>query len=301
MAGALAWQRTNFRVVIDELFVGPPFDEDPTNQAPLTASDLQDFQPTGFVGLAYFNGPWTVGLSYRPPLSWTDEGDLDIEIPEGYQDLVSRNGNGLTFSTNAAGSLRAGVDYGYGEHPGRPTEPLFDVELNVVWEDWSRVDFFTIAPQATLDIAGSPQPLFDVYQPKRWQDTYSFRLGGSYGPLEWLTLHGGGSYETAAQDEAATNTDFVSWERITGSAGVTVHATDWVDLSLGYAYTYSGSRTVTNGQVFQQIPVSGCVGPDFTADACQTPGTPPGNPQNNGEWSAAFQIISFGTTFKFDP
>lgn len=301
LAGSLAWQKTSFTVEIDELLVSPPFDEDPTNQAPLRAENLQDFQPTGFVGLAYFNGPVTVGASYRPPLSWSDEGDMYIDLPEGLQDLARLEGSDMTFETNQAGSLRAGVDYAIGTHPGDPTAPLFDVEFNFVWEDWSRVDYFKIAPDARFFVADVEQPLNDVYQPKNWQDTFSLRLGGSYAALPWLTAHAGGSYETAAQDLNATNTDFVSWERIGAGAGVTIHATPWVDVDLGYAYTYSGSRTVTDGEVYQQIPMSGCVGPDFDADACAVKGTPPGNPQNNGEWEAAFQIISAGATFKFDP
>lgn len=300
-AAALAYQRNNFEVVIDELLVSPPFDEDPNNQAPLTASNLEDFKPTGFFGLAYFNGPLTVGVSYRPPISWSDEGELDITMPDAYKELVALKGNRLKFDTNQAGQLRAGIDLAHGQHPGIETEPLFDLEFNFVWEDWSRVDYFTIAPDAVLEISGVDQPLFVIYQPKHWQDTFSFRLGGSVGVVDWLTLHAGTSYETAAQDDPATSVDFVSWERLTGGAGATVHATKWLDVSLAYAYTYSGSRDVTNGQVYQQIPVSGCVGPDFTAEACKNPGSPPGNPQNNGHWESAFQILSVGTTFKFDP
>lgn len=300
-AAALSWQRTNFTVVVDELLVSPPFNEDPENQAPLKATNLQDFQPTAFVGLAYFNGPLTFGLSYRPPLAWSVDGKMSLDLPDSLKDLAVLEGDGLVFETDMAGSLRAGVDYAHGEHPGVEGAPLFDVEFNFVWEDWSRVDFFKIKPQASLNIAGVGQPLFDVYQPKHWNDTFSFRLGGSVGLFPWLTGHAGGSYETAAQDESATNVDFVSWDRITGGAGATVHATKWLDVDLGYSYTYSADRSVTDGAVYQQIPMSGCVGPDFDADACAVPGTPPGNPQNNGEWSSAFQIISIGTTFKFDP
>jgi len=299
LAGALAWQETNFSVVVDELQVSPPFNEDPQQQSYMKAENLSDFQPTGFVGVAWEHSGFRVGASYRPPIDWDTTGEFSLEFPPAFSELAELDGNTLNFKTKQAGSLRAGISYEYGEHPGLPSAPLFDIEFNYVWEDWSRVDNFEIEPRVQLLIVDVPQPLNSVLQRKGWQDTHSFRLGGSFGATSWLTLMAGAAYETAAMPIEYTNIDFASWERTSFGGGLSVHALDWLEVSLAYSATMSPDRTVTNGAVYQSIPTSGCTGPDYQDAACANPGTPPGNPQNNGQWSTFTQIISVGTSFKF--
>jgi hypothetical protein len=51
---------------------------------------------------------------------------------------------------------------------------------------------------------------------------------------------------------------------------------------------------VRRGEVYNQIPLSQCTYPNYDQDACTEPGTPPGNPQNVGEWSANYNIAGFG-------
>lgn len=299
LAGALAWQETNFSVVVDELQVSPPFNEDPQQQSYMEAESLSDFQPTGFVGLAWEHSGFRLGASYRPPIDWDTTGEFSLDFPPAFSELAALDGNTLNFKTKQAGSLRAGVSYEHGEHPGISGAPLFDVEFNYVWEDWSRVDNFIIEPQVQLLIVDVPQPLNPVLQRKGWQDTHSFRLGGSLGATTWLTLMAGASYETAAMPLEYTNIDFASWERASVGGGVSIQALDWLEVSLAYSATFSPDRKVTNGEVYQSIPTSACTGPDYLDDACATPGSPPGNPQNNGEWSTFTQILSIGTSFKF--
>lgn len=299
VAAALAWQRTNFSVVVDEVQVAPPFNEDPANQSLLEARNLQDFQPTGFFGLTWEHSGFRVGASYRPPISWETTGEFELDLPETFEGLAEIEGNTLNFNTEQAGSLRAGVVYEHGAHPGIEGAPKFDIEFNFVWEDWSRLEYFYIEPDVRLLVAGVEQPLNAVVQPKQWKDTYSFRLGGSYAPLPWLTTFAGGAWESAAQPEAFTNVDFASWERTTLGIGAALHLVDWLDIELAYSAIISPDRNVTDGEVYQPIPTSGCTGPDYQEDACATKGTPPGNPQNEGEWSTFSQIFSVGTTFKF--
>ena len=152
-----------------------------------------------------------------------------------------------------------GGGWAFGEHPGVQGAPLFDVELNVVWEDWSRLEVFEIAPAGSLIFFGlddNALKINPVVQPKGYQDTLAVRLGSSYAIAPFLTLHAGGFFETAAQEPALTNADFVSWDRFSGSLGTTVHATDYLDITLSYAFVGSPARTVENGEVYSQIPLS---------------------------------------------
>jgi hypothetical protein len=65
-------------------------------------------------------------------------------------------------------------------------------------------------------------------------------------------------------------------------------------------HIFSPDRTVEDGEVYNGVVFSDCTGPDYPADECDEAGTPPGNPQNNGEWSSSFDFVSIGVTMHWD-
>jgi long-subunit fatty acid transport protein len=302
VSGGPVYQDSELSLVVDQVGtnVGPPYTEDPNGQAVFRAKNLTAWRP-GFVGgLAWESaGGMRLGASYRPPIQWSATGNVDLELPEAIASLVELQGDGLTLETAQAGSLRAGWGYAGGTHPGLEDRPRFDVEANIIWENWSIVEAFETDPQGKLLLVGAvEQDLAPVVQPKNYQDTFALRVGSTFAAMEWVSLHLGGFLETAAQRKPFTNVDFVSWERYSGSLGATMHLLDSVDLTLSYAYVHSPSRTVTRGQVYNQIPLSRCTYPDYDQDPCAEPGTPPGNPQNTGEWSASYNIAGLGLKMK---
>ncbi len=309
-AGA-AWQQTSFTLNVDEIIFTLPYDEDPNNAALFEAKELTGWRPMGILGLAWERSGFTLAASYRPPIKWKTTGTAELTYPQLVVDLAdpqtvdpddpSQPGNRLQFETWQAGSLRLGLNYADGEHPGRPGEPRFDLELNVVWEDWSRTEDFVIDTQFDIVLFGTEQQaLAPIAQPKNWQDVFSVRVGSTYAAFPWLSFHVGGFLETAAQRVAQTNVDFVSWERYALGFGNTFHLADWLDLDVGYSYVLSPDRTVTKGEVYQQLPLSECTGPEYTSDACSAPGQPPGNAQNEGVWSSSFQMLGVGLTVTVD-
>ena len=302
----LAYQRNRFRLAINAEVPtpNPPWQENPDEEAIFEARELSSFNATGVLGLAYELDGFRIAASYRPPISWESEGRAEVDFPDNLEDLeLGLSDDRVTLRTNQAGSLRFGWGYEHGQHPGRPDHPRFDVTVNGIWENWSIVESFEIEPAGdiTSEAFGSQeiQDLRTIQQPKNFRDTFSLRVGGSWGALEWLTLHGGGLLETAAQSEAYTNVDFVSWERYGASLGTSFHIDKWLDLKLAYMFIGSPSRDVENGRVYNQIPLSQCRGPDYQDDACQEPGTPPGNPQNEGEWSSHIHVASAGVSLTF--
>jgi long-subunit fatty acid transport protein len=324
-----AHQLSNFNLVADELFpTSKPWEEDPENQAPLRVADVSGWAPSGVIGWAYeietgdsgdecsagtSCGRRTMrfGASYRPPIYWESSGTYSLEFPDRIPGSPRLTDNSIGFRTWQAGSLRLGWNYELGAHPGDQERPLFDTEVNFVWEDWSRLEYFELSPGGELELDFTTLQLNPIYQPKGYQDTYSLRLGMSFGVLPWMTIHGGAFLETPAQRNTTTNVDFISWERYAGTLGATTHLTSWLDLSIAYAYVASPARQVDDGSVYNQIPLSGCTGPDYddtytdeetgeTQNLCDAPGVPPGNPQNNGAWSSSFHIASVGLNWKFD-
>lgn len=304
-----AYMNTSFSSTFEaDLDSNAPWQESAENEATFYANNLTDWKPTGVIGLAYDRNGFRAGASYRPPIKWNATGKATIDFPQYLNDLDARlTTDKLTFNTWHAGSLRLGVGYEGGTHPGRHDLPRYDIELNGTWENWSLVDNFHIevagdvALHEIADENGNPEiiPINDIYQPKKYQDVYSLRLGGSYAFLPWLSGHAGGYFETAAQTDAYTNVDFVSWQRLAGSAGATFHISKNLDLDLAYSYVGSPSRQVTNGGVYNQIPLNACTGPDYNSPTCRGPGIPPGNQQNNGAWSTHAQMASAGITWQY--
>lgn len=301
-AGA-AWQQTNFTLYADELIFSLPYDESPENVALFEAKDLTGWRPMGILGAAWERSGLTLAASYRPPIKWRTEGTAELTYPDSVRNLADpqTTDDKLVFETWQAGSLRLGAAYATGEHPGREGEPEFDIELNLVWEDWSRTEDFLIDTQFDIILFGTePQPLAPISQSKDWQDVFSVRLGATYAAFSWLSFHLGAFLETPAQRNSQTNVDFVSWERYAVGFGNSIHLLDWLDLDVGYSYVLSPDRTVTDGEVYQQVPLSECTGPDYSSDACASPGVPPGNPQNEGDWSSSFQMFGIGVTATVD-
>ena len=208
----------------------------------------------------------------------------------------------MTLRTSQAGTLRVGAGWTQGVHPGFLDRPRLELEANVVYEDWSRVDIFEVETEGDIAIAEGLDPieLRTIQQQKQWQDTASLRLGGSYGILPWLTGHAGAMLETSTQPVAYTNADFIAWQRRAVSVGGTFHVTPWLDVEVGYMFLGSPSREVRDGRVNQSIPLSACTGPSYEDPACSTPGRAPGTPQNEGSWTTMTQIGSVGLTLHLD-
>lgn len=304
LSGGPAYQDNDLTLVVDQvgLVVGPPYTENPDFQGAFRATDMRDVQPVFLGGLSWegVNGV-RFGVAYQTGISWNAKGRVEVDFPDAISELIELTDDGLLLRTKQAHRLSGGWGYAAGAHPGVKDAPLFDVEANIIWEDWSRVAAFETEPIGSILVTdtGDELPLNPVIQPKGYQDTFALRVGGSYGATRWLTLHAGGFVETAAQREAVTNADFVSWERYSGSGGATLHLVDWLDVTMSYAFVGSPSRNVKDGAVYSQIPLSRCTYPNFDQEACAEPGTPPGNPQNNGDWSSHFHIAGLNLTAKF--
>ena len=304
VAGALAYQRNSFKIAIDaDLNGGPPWKEDPANEAIFEAQDLTDIKPTGFFGLAYRRGGFHAGASYRPPIRWEGEGTAQVTLPPDLAEVTGAKltDDKVTLGLWQAGSLRLGAGWAQGTHPRFAQRPRLELEANVVWEDWSRTQTFDVELAGDFEFTelGTTQNINSIKQDKSWQDVYSLRLGGGYAINKWVSASLGAMLETPTQTNAYTNADFIAWERYGIGGGATVHATDWLDVDLGYSYIGMPQRRVKDGDVYNAIPLSDCQEP-YDDDVCQQKGTPPGNPQNEGSWKARYQTASVGFTLHFD-
>ena len=88
---------------------------------------------------------------------------------------------------------------------------LFDLELDVEYETWSRAKAFTVESNGLVatPLEASTSPIGTITVPKQWNDVLSVKLGGDFNlvPERW-TLRAGVYYETAASPSAYANVDF---------------------------------------------------------------------------------------------
>jgi long-chain fatty acid transport protein len=164
-------------------------------------------------------------------------------------------------------SARAGIRY-FQETDG---QLLFDVELDVTYESWSRTERFTLDTNRliaelltqTLDV-----DLIEIE--KEWRDTIGVHLGGDYAAVpDLLTVRGGLFYESAVADSAYAAVDFVSGRQFGGTLGASLLLGKF-ETAISYDYRRQPEIVVTEGnaRVYQEVPGSPCEPPYTDPDVC---------------------------------
>lgn len=195
------------------------------------------------------------------------------------------------FTINLPWVFRGGLRYGQ-TFSG---VPLFDVELDVVYEAWSWLS----GTDHTLSLL-NPPPLVNKGQPTtltlphRYLDTVGVRLGGSFtvpvSATALATVRLGGFFDSSASADADLRLDFDTLAKLGVSSGVGFSMRG-VEVNLAYCYQHSLSRTVTDGQL--RI-IDGTTGQPAQLGG-QTLA-----PVNNGTYSGSTHLLSAGLTFRFD-
>ena len=226
------------------------------------------------------------------PVKLAASGDIGLtNTPGGSQFTPAQlevEGGAARLTLTIPPTARAGVRY---RHMDGATE-RFDVELDVVWEGWSMMKEYKVELDGLIKLfAATEAP--DVVISKRWRDTLSLRLGGTYN-LDGLplSLSAGGFYESAAVPNNYSHLDFPSFMRIGVAAGASGRLFGNIDWVVGYSHIFQESRTVSElfGKVLQQRPVAecptGCDGFDSI-------------PANAGVFSGSYDIVTASLAYTF--
>ncbi len=241
------------------------------------ASDLDILATMKGSSLFTFNA--TLGAWYRPVPSWmfgvsgqvvpanvVTHGTLNLSMVNdlGWGEPVLTRADGtpaddvdVTLPLPLVG--RAGARY---IHLAGGRE-VFDLELDVEYVTWSRVDRFTIdTHRKTANYAGQNVDLDKLYIEKRWRDTFAVRLGGDYVAIPGhLTLRAGAYYESAVAKPAYANVDFAGAAQMGGALGASVFV-GRLEIALAYLLKLQPSFSVSeaDARVYQQSPASLCPG-----------------------------------------
>jgi long-subunit fatty acid transport protein len=179
---------------------------------------------------------------------------------------------------------------------------LFDIELDGVYETWSRVDTFRLNANHLVGLYRGQTVPFDVVDiQKQWQNTIGVRLGGDVRIIDLFTARGGVYYETATAKPEYSNVDFAGGQHLGFALGGSVHISK---LELAFAYEYRVQPTVrvsdADSKVYQQTPGNPCTAPYTNTVNCspQYPGRP-APPVNGGEYFAYSHVMALDGIYRF--
>jgi long-chain fatty acid transport protein len=175
----------------------------------------------------------------------------------------------------------------------------FDVELDVEYVAWSRVQRFTIDTNGLEANYGPTRvPLKQINIEKHWRDTVAVRLGGDYAAIPGrLTLRAGGYYESAVADPAYANVDFPGAAQYGGAAGASVFIRRF-EVVAAYMLKLQPSVSVAeaDARVYQQVPASRC---SEDSSYCNPSLTGPSPTINAGTYSASSHFLYLGLLYRY--
>ncbi|MEO8177265.1 MAG: outer membrane protein transport protein [Deltaproteobacteria bacterium] len=242
-------------------------------RARLSGSDL--FTPNATVGAWYRPAEFLeLGLALQViPATIRADSKLSIEpLSPEIDDRVElrRDGaraNDVSLSFPLPVTARAGVRYRHLEGAAE----VFDVELDIGFESWSRVRRFSVdTNDLTATLLAQRLDIGSIDVEKHWHDTWSVQLGGDFALLpEHVTLRGGAFYETASGDPSYAHVDFASGAQLGAALGASVFV-QGLELALAYEYRQQPRQSVSEGgaRVLQEVPGSQCAAPFTDPDTC---------------------------------
>jgi hypothetical protein len=180
---------------------------------------------------------------------------------------------------------------------------LFDIELDVEYETWSRVNEFALETRNLVaTFQGSPVDLGRIGIAKHWRDTIAVKLGGDYLAIpDKLALRAGAYYETAVADKAYANVDFPGGAMLGGSVGGSL-LFGRLEVALAYQLRQMLQVNVSeaDARVYQQVPASACVPPYTDPYLCHMQFLGQPGPQiNAGTYRATSHYLSLALLYRF--
>ncbi|MCB9730196.1 MAG: outer membrane protein transport protein [Deltaproteobacteria bacterium] len=173
-------------------------------------------------------------------------------------------------------------------HPDGQGGELFDVELDVVYEAWSMFKRYDVKLGGTLNVIVVGQEVPDIDLEKRWRDTLSLRLGGSWNVIrDRLSLSLGGFWESGAVPNRYEALDFLSFSRFGVAFGARLTVGRF-ELGAAYAHVFQEDRHTdeAHGQLYQIRPLDPC------PESCDSGAGWSGVPANAGRFESRFDILS---------
>jgi len=271
-----------------------------------TVSGSDPFTPNAVIGAWYRPAQYLQwGLSAQViPSDIRVKGNLSVDPVSdlGDQVVLKRNGisaNDVTLTLPLPIKVREGVRYRH----IRGGREIFDIELDVAYEFWSRVQQLTLESNGLrAKVLGVGVNVGRIDIQKHWHNTITIQLGGDYAVMpKALTVRGGAFYISRLSDPAYTSIDFVSGRQVGGALGASIFAGS---LEVAMAYEYRHQMPVSVGEsesrVYQQAPGSPCRPPYTVQSGCNEHYLGiPAPAVNAGSYKAYSQVAAVDLLYRF--
>jgi hypothetical protein len=180
---------------------------------------------------------------------------------------------------------------------------LFDAELDVAYESWSRVESFKIDSNGLVaNLLGQQVDVGNINVEKEWNDTFTVQLGGDYHVVPHrLTARAGVFYESAVSPPEYSNVDFVGGEQLGMALGGSVFV-ERFEIAFAYGYRTQPAVSVSekDARVYQEVPASLCEAPYTDLGTCHPAYLGrPGAPVNAGTYRAFSHVASLDLLYRF--
>jgi long-chain fatty acid transport protein len=192
---------------------------------------IADFEASSFESFTWDVGVWfrpwehlEIGASYFPAVKINIYGTVSAELPDLYGALVGMDHfeDDVTLRAWFADIIRFGVAYVFEEGT--------DIEVNVVYTTWSRLEQFDVDFKAEELIS-------DFKVPKDSNDVWNFRAGGEVRLLDWLSVRAGYNFEQKSVDTEINSPGGVETDRHQVGTGLSLYA--WgCEVDLGYMHVF---------------------------------------------------------------
>ena len=284
-ASAIVFQSGNDQTLhlwANSNLLGPEGPEDVNLDIPLRLDFLETFGLNWSLGASYdLPGGFSIGTSFRGKRSIRTDGTIDIELPPtlgGDPPLVSVLGRNVEVELNTAPLWRVGLQY---RKPGWLT-----AEAAFVWEHWSVHERVVVRGQdIRFSVLGTEMELEPIVADRRWEDTWSIRVGGELHALEpWVSGRFGYFYEPSAIPSEWLDPSRIDLDKHGVSLGI---ATELYGFKLEISGMYVGliSEDVVDSRQLQ-------VGPLASRELLTTVA--------NGIYSGQYFMVSTALTFALD-
>lgn len=259
-------------------------------EARISLSDLTSF--SALLGAWWRPTPaLELGVSGRVvPANLNLDGDFTLHnVPGQTQfsaDQLKVTGSAAHLDMTIPPTARAGVRY-RGLDGDRE---IWDLELNLVYEAWSLMERYDVQLDGIINLfvgAEAPNAVIE----KRWMDTLSVRLGGSWNAWQdgdnGLQVSAGAYYESPTIPKSYEHLDFLAFDRVGLGLGATATVGD-LRLTLAYSHVFQGSRDVDEryAKVYQQRPLDPC------PDRCDGGAGWSGVPSNPGHYESSYDLLA---------
>lgn len=241
--------------------LGSLIDEEAKNGGADINIDFDATDPINFnfnFGITYKPTRWlTLAATYQSPIDIDATGDAKATIYDTSTLLVAADtvikGDKLDIHLKLPHQFGFGILFTY--------QDLFNIEVDLNYELWSRHDQVRILPRMTaeLSIGDEPIQMTEIIQEKQWKDTFTLQVGGDLNFLKKsLVASLGFFFEQGAVPTETLDASVIDSDKYGFTGGGTWRTMLWgraVEFYASVAYIYFKQRDVTNSEVYVINPI----------------------------------------------